>query len=89
MDPIKQNMPRNTAGSLVNLGCQRVITVLMARLASDYKSARVYSLAISIFNTLSQLAQHRVHTVQISDVRHGNSVGEYLGTGCNAILANA
>ena len=68
----------NTAGSLVNLGCQWVITVLVVRFASDYESAGVYSLAMSIFNMFSQLAQYRMYTVQISDIRHDNSVGEYF-----------
>ncbi len=68
----------NSVGSLTNLGCQWVITVLVARLASSYEAAGVYSLAMSIFNMFSQLAQYRMYTVQIADVRKENSVGEYF-----------
>ena len=75
---IKRNMFWNSAGSLVNLGCQWVITVLVVRLASNYEAAGIYSLAMSIFNMFSQLAQYRMYTVQISDVHHDNSVGEYF-----------
>ena len=50
----------------------------MARLASNYETAGVYSLAMSIFNMFSQLAQYRMYTVQIADIRKENSVGEYF-----------
>ncbi len=75
---IKQNMLWNSVGSLTNLGCQWVITVLAVRLASDYEVAGVYSLAMSVFNMFAQVAQYRMYTVQISDVRKDNSVGEYF-----------
>lgn len=75
---IRQNMLWNSIGSLTNLGCQWVITVLVVRLASNYEIAGVYSLAMSIFNMFSQLAQYRMYTVQISDVQHENTVGEYF-----------
>ena len=75
---IKQNMLWNSVGSLTNLGCQWVITVLVVRLASDYEIAGIYSLAMAIFNMFSQIAQYKMYTVQISDVRNDNSVGEYF-----------
>ena len=75
---IRANMIWNSVGSLTNLGCQWVITVLVARLASSYDTAGVYSLAMSIFNMFTQLAQYRMYTVQIADVRKENSVGEYF-----------
>ncbi len=75
---IKRNMLWNTVGSLTNLGCQWLITVFVVRLAIDYETAGVYSLAMSIFNMFSQLAQYRMYTVQISDVKHDNTVGEYF-----------
>lgn len=75
---IKHNMLWNTVGSLTNLGCQWLITVFVVRFAVDFDTAGVYSLAMSIFNMFSQLAQYRMYTVQISDVKHENTVGEYF-----------
>lgn len=75
---IKHNMFWNTVGSLTNLGCQWLITILVVRLSDGYSAAGIYSLAMSIFNMFSQLAQYRMYTVQIADVERKNSAGEYL-----------
>ena len=75
---IKLNMFWNTVGSLTNLGCQWLITILVVRLSDGYSAAGIYSLAMSIFNMFSQLAQYRMYTVQIADVERKNSAGEYL-----------
>lgn len=75
---IKHNMFWNTVGSLTNLGCQWLITILVVRLSDGYSAAGIYSLAMSIFNMFSQLAQYRMYTVQIADVEKKNSAGEYL-----------
>ena len=70
---IRRNMLWNSAGSLVNLGCQWVITVLIVRLSDGYDAAGVYSLAMSVYGIFSQLAQYRTYTYQVSDVRGENS----------------
>lgn len=75
---IRRNMLWNSTGSLVNLGCQWVITVLIVRLSDGYDAAGVYSLAMSVYGIFSQLAQYRTYTYQVSDVRGENSAGEYL-----------
>ena len=75
---IKHNMFWNTVGSLTNLSCQWLITILVVRLSDGYSAAGIYSLAMSIFNMFSQLAQYRMYTVQIADVEKKNSAGEYL-----------
>lgn len=75
---IRQNMLWNTIGSLTNLGCQWLITILVVRFSDGYSAAGIYSLAMSIFNMFSQIAQYRMYTVQIADVEKKNSVGEYL-----------
>lgn len=75
---IKANMLWNSVGSLTNLGCQWLITVLVARMAPNYESAGVYALAMSIFNMFTQFAQYRMYTVQIADINKERSVGEYL-----------
>lgn len=76
---IKQNMLWNSAGSMVNMICQWLISVLVVRLSADYSSAGIYSLAMAVYNTFSQVAQYKTYTVQISDVREEYSVGEYFG----------
>ena len=68
----------NSAGSLANLGCQWVITVLIVRLSDSYDAAGIYSLAMSVYGIFSQLAQYRTYTYQVSDVKGENTAGEYL-----------
>lgn len=75
---IKQNMLWNTVGSLTNLGCQWIITVLIVRMSEDFNAAGVYSLAVSVFTMFSQIAQYRTYTIQVSDVSKENTAGEYL-----------
>lgn len=74
----KQNMLWNSAGSIVNLSLQWLITVFVVRLSPDYEAAGILSLAMSIYNIFSPFAIYRMYTFQISDVKRENSVGEYL-----------
>lgn len=75
---IRRNMLWNSAGSLTNLGCQWLITILIVRLSNGYDAAGVYSLAMSVYGIFSQLAQYRTYTYQVSDVSGENTAGEYL-----------
>ena len=75
---IRRNMLWNSAGSLTNLGCQWLITILIVRLSDGYDAAGVYSLAMSVYGIFSQLAQYRTYTYQVSDVSGENTTGEYL-----------
>lgn len=75
---IRVNMLWNSIGSLTNLGCQWLITILIVRLSSGYDAAGIYSLAISTYNIFGVIAQYRMYTYQVSDVRRENTVGEYL-----------
>lgn len=75
---IRSNMLWNSAGSLTNLGCQWIITVLIVRLSDSYDAAGIYSLAMSVYGIFSQLAQYRTYTYQVSDVKGENTAGEYL-----------
>lgn len=75
---LKQNMFWNSFGSLVYLGCQWLITVLVVRLTNGYDVAGMLSLAMSVYNMFSSLALYRMYTYQVSDVKHENSVGEYF-----------
>lgn len=76
--PIKTNMIWNSIGSLCNLGCQWLISILIVRLSIGYDAAGVYSLAISTYNIFGSIAQYRMYTYQVSDVTNENSTGEYL-----------
>lgn len=75
---IKQNMLWNSAGSLVNLGCQWLISIFIVRLASDYRAAGVYSLALSISSMLGPIAHFRTYTYQVSDVDDEFKASDYL-----------
>lgn len=75
---IRQNMLWNSAGSIVSLGCQWAITVLIVRLSSGYGQAGVYSLAMSVYGIFNPLAQYRLYTYQVSDVEGEYSLGEYF-----------
>ena len=75
---IKTNMIWNSIGSLCNLGCQWLISVLIVRLSVGYDAAGIYSLAMSTYNIFGSIAQYRMYTYQVSDVTNENSIGEYL-----------
>lgn len=74
---IGANMAWNSAGSLTSLGCQWVITVLIVRLSTGYDAAGVYSLAMSVYGIFQNVAQYRMYTYQVSDVKGENTLGEY------------
>lgn len=75
----KQNMAWNSAGSIINLGCQWLITILIVRLAGGhYEAAGMFSLATSVYGIFSPIGQYRMKTYQISDVNNENDTGEYL-----------
>ena len=87
---IGRNMLWNSAGSLTSLGCQWLITVLIVRLSSGYDAAGVYSLAMAVYGIFMNIAQYRMYTYQISDVRGENTLGEYYTfrlITCSAALA--
>ena len=86
---IKNNMLWNSAGSICNLGCQWLISVLIVRLSGGYDSAGLYSLAMALYNIFGSIAQYRMYTYQISDVDKENTTGEYFSfrliTGLSAL----
>lgn len=76
---IQRNIAWNTVGSVVRLGCNYLITVLVVRLSHGYDAAGVLSLAMSVSNLVSPIAEFRLRTVHVTDVRGEHSSGEYLG----------
>ena len=75
---IRANMLWNSIGSLTNLGCQWLITILVVKLSGGYEAAGVLALAMSVYNIFGPFAVYRMYTYQVSDVRQENTVGEYL-----------
>lgn len=75
---IKENMLWNSFGSLVNLGCQWLVTVLIVRMANGYEAAGQFSLAMSVYNIFAPIGQYRMYTYQVTDVTGENTTGEYL-----------
>lgn len=75
---IKKNIAWNSAGSIVNLGLQWLLTVFVVRLSTDYEAAGILSLALSIYNIFAPFAIYRMYTYQVSDVNRENTVGEYF-----------
>lgn len=75
---IKQNMMWNSIGSITNLACQWLLSVLIVRFSSGFDSAGVYSLATSVYGIFAPIAQYRMYTYQVSDVTNENTTGEYF-----------
>ncbi|MFR3923761.1 MAG: hypothetical protein ACLTXI_00260 [Collinsella sp.] len=75
---IRANMAWNAIGSVVNLGCQWLISILVVRLSTGFDDAGLYSLAVAIFGVFSPISQYRMYTIQISDTTGENTLGEYL-----------
>lgn len=75
----KENIIFNAVGSLIYLGCQWFLTVLVVRLCSGLDYAGNLALAMSIANIFVPFAQYRMRTFQVSDVNHQYSTGEYFG----------
>lgn len=78
----KQNMLWNSVGSMTYLGCQWLTTVLVVRLSSGYDDAGLLSLAMSVVGIFGTFANYKMGTYQISDIKHENKLGEYLGFRC-------
>lgn len=76
----------NSVGSLVYLGCTWLTTVLVVLLSDDYQASGSLAIAMAVGNVFSTIALFRVRTVQISDVRHSFSTGEYVAARLFTIL---
>ena len=90
---IKRNMLWNSFGSLVYLGCQWLVTVLVARLSFGYDSAGVLAIAMAVSNVFAPMALYKIRAYQVSDVQGKMSSGEYIAfrfltiTGACVIIA--
>lgn len=68
----------NSIGSMTNMVCQWLITVLVVRLSGGYGATGLLSLAMAVYGIFSPIAQYRMYTYQVSDVRGENTAGEYF-----------
>ncbi|WP_165171900.1 lipopolysaccharide biosynthesis protein [Adlercreutzia sp. ZJ242] len=75
---IKRNMLWNSAGSLVYLMSQWVVTVLVARLSPTYDAAGVLALAMAVSNIFAHIALYKIRAYQVSDVNRAVSAHEYV-----------
>lgn len=75
---IRKNMLWNSFGSLANLACQYLIGIVIVRLSDGFGAAGIYSLALSVYYVFSPVAEYRMNTIQISDVRDEHTTGEYF-----------
>lgn len=63
---IKKNILWNTIGSIIYLGCQWIITIVVARMLG-YELAGVLALAMSVTNVFAMVALYSMRNFQISD----------------------
>lgn len=75
---IKSNMLWNSFGSLTNLFCQWLLTVLVVRLSSGFDAAGILAIAMSVANIFAPIAQYRMRSYQVSDTNKETSAGEYV-----------
>ncbi len=75
---LKKNMLWNATGSLCNLGCQWLMTVIVVRLSDNYADAGLFALAMSVYGIFLPIAQYRMYIIQISDTEGKHTSGEYL-----------
>ena len=85
---IAENVLWSSFGSIVDLVCQWLISVLVVRLTTSYDAAGVYALSTSIYGIVHPIAQYKMYTFHLSDVKYEYSCGEYLAfNGITCILA--
>lgn len=74
---VKKNILYNTIGSFFYLGCQWLTTILIVQLG-NFEMAGNLSLAISITNTFTAVANYGMRNYQVSDVNNKYSAGSYV-----------
>lgn len=76
---LKQNMIWNSFGSIIRLGCNYLITIVVVRLSHGFDAAGGLALAMSVSSLIAPLAEFRLRTIQVTDVEDRTSSGEYIG----------
>lgn len=78
---VKQNMLWNSIGSLVYLGGQWLLSVIVVRILG-YGEAGILSLSMSLTNTFYSLANYGIRNFQVSDLKGQFSDREYIYNRC-------
>ena len=76
---LRQNIIWNSAGTIVYLLLQWILTVFVVRI-SGYSDAGILSLCMSIGNVLAPVATYSIRTYQASDLSHQFPSGIYIAT---------
>ncbi|KLU72105.1 MAG: hypothetical protein RHS_2190 [Robinsoniella sp. RHS] len=86
---IKTSILWNTWGSLVYLGCQWLLSVLVIRI-SGFENSGILTLAMSITNMFYSIAVYGMRTFQVADTENEYSQGTYVlsraATGLTAFI---
>ena len=75
---IRANIIWNTGGSLVFLGCQWLMTVLVVRLSSGYDAAGSLAVAMAVSNVFAPIGLYKIRSYQVSDICGEISSSEYV-----------
>lgn len=76
---VKQNLLYNTVGSIIYLGCQWLITIIVVHLG-NFDMAGNLTIAISLSNTFSTIATYGMKNYQVSDTNGTYTSSEYIST---------
>ena len=77
--PLRTNLIWSSTGSLTRTMCNWLMTIAAVRLSTGFDTAGILSLAMSISNLVFPIAEYRLRTVQVTDVRGEHTSQEYLG----------
>ncbi len=72
------NILWNTAGNIIYLGCQWLLSVVVVRISGSYADAGILTLAISVTNIFTTLALFNVRNYQVSDISEKYTQSDYI-----------
>ena len=75
---LKSNILWNTSGTVFYQGCLWLMTVLVARMSSDYQNAGMLAFAMSVGNIYTAIGTFTMRTFQVSDIAEKYSSSNYI-----------
>lgn len=75
---LRNNIFWNTAGNIIYLICQWLLSVVVVRISGNYTDAGTLTLAISVTNIFTTLALFNVRNYQVSDVSEKYTQSDYI-----------
>lgn len=79
---IRANMMWNSCGSIINLACTWLMTVVVLRLSRGFDAAGQFSYIMSVYATFVSVVDFRIYVFQISDLHNERTLGEYFALRC-------